>query len=32
VIDRGRIIEEGKPQDLLKDKKTYFYKVYNIRK
>ncbi|MFA4941730.1 MAG: ABC transporter ATP-binding protein [Patescibacteria group bacterium] len=32
VIDKGKIIEEGRPEELLKDKETYFYKVYNIRK
>lgn len=31
VLDKGRIVEEGTPADLLKDKGTYFYKVYNIR-
>jgi len=32
VLENGKIIEQGRPQDLLEDKKTYFYKVYNIRK
>ena len=32
VIDKGKIVEQGKPQELLRDKETYFYKVYNIRK
>ncbi|MFA4941347.1 MAG: ABC transporter ATP-binding protein [Patescibacteria group bacterium] len=32
VIDKGEIIEQGDPQELLKDKESYFYKVYNIRK
>ena len=31
VVDKGKIIEQGKPQELLKDKESYFYKVYNIR-
>ena len=32
VLENGKIIEQGRPQDLLEDKKTYFYKMYNIRK
>ena len=32
VIDKGKIVEQGKPQELLEDKESYFYKVYNIRK
>jgi len=31
VLENGKIIEKGKPQDLLNDNKSYFYKVYNIR-
>ena len=31
VLEGGRIIEQGAPSELLKDDKTYFYKVYNIR-
>ncbi len=31
VLERGKIIEKGDPIQLLKDKKSYFYKVYNIR-
>lgn len=31
VLNKGKIIEQGQPQDLLKDKASYFYKVYNIR-
>ena len=27
----GKIAESGSPQELLKDKDSYFYKVYNIR-
>ena len=32
VLENGKIVEQGVPRELLKDKKTYFYKVYNIRK
>jgi len=31
VLERGRIIEEGRPRDLLKDTNSYFYKMYSIR-
>ena len=31
VLDGGHIIEQGAPSELLKDDKTYFYKIYNIR-
>lgn len=31
VLEDGKIIEEGTPQELLKDKDSYFYKVYSIR-
>jgi ABC-type multidrug transport system fused ATPase/permease subunit len=31
VLANGRITEEGKPGELLKDKKSYFSKVYNLR-
>jgi len=31
VLENGKIIEQGKPAELLKDKDSYFYKVYNIR-
>jgi len=31
VLDKGRIVEEESPKTLLKDKGTYFYKMYNIR-
>ena len=31
VLENGKIIEEGSPNELLKDKKSYFSKVYNIR-
>ncbi|MBU1895913.1 ABC transporter ATP-binding protein/permease [Patescibacteria group bacterium] len=30
VLDKGRIIEEGAPADLLEDKKSYFYRVSNL--
>lgn len=32
VLGKGKIIEEGQPSKLLKNKDSYFYKVYNIRK
>lgn len=32
VLESGKIIEEGKPHELLKNKDTYFYRVYNIKK
>jgi ABC-type multidrug transport system fused ATPase/permease subunit len=32
VLDSGRIIEEGKPEELLANKDSYFSKVSNIRK
>ncbi|KKT29406.1 hypothetical protein A3G55_00430 [Candidatus Giovannonibacteria bacterium RIFCSPLOWO2_12_FULL_44_25] len=31
VLDGGKIIEEGAPKELLKDKDSYFFKVYNLR-
>ena len=31
VMDNGKIIEEGKPNELLKNKDSYFYRAYNIR-
>lgn len=31
VLEKGKIIEQGNPQELLRDNKSYFYKVYNIR-
>ncbi len=30
VLENGQIKEQGKPQDLLKDKDTYFFKTYNL--
>ncbi len=32
ILENGKIIEQGTPENLLKDKDSYFYKVYNIRK
>ncbi|OGZ33186.1 MAG: hypothetical protein A2V69_01510 [Candidatus Portnoybacteria bacterium RBG_13_40_8] len=32
ILEKGKIIEQGIPGELLKDKKSYFYKIYNIRK
>lgn len=32
VLERGSIVEQGAPQELLKNKNSYFFKVYNIRK
>ena len=31
VLEKGRILEEGSPQQLLKNKDSHFYKMYNIR-
>ncbi len=31
VLEEGKITEEGKPAELLKNKDSYFYKAYNIR-
>ena len=31
VLEKGGITEQGSPQDLIKDKQSYFFKVYNIR-
>jgi len=31
VLENGRIVEQGAPDELLKDKESYFSKVYNIR-
>jgi len=31
VLDAGKIVESGKPADLLKDKETYYSKMYDIR-
>jgi len=32
VVSDGKIIEEGPPTELLKDKESYFFKVYNLRR
>lgn len=32
VVEGGKITEEGSPRELLTNKDTYFYKVYNLRK
>ena len=31
VLEKGKVIEHGNPQELLRDKDSYFFKVYNIR-
>ncbi|MFA4833300.1 MAG: ABC transporter ATP-binding protein [Patescibacteria group bacterium] len=31
VLNKGKIIEQGRPRELLKNKNSYFFKVYNIR-
>lgn len=31
VLDGGKIVEEGSPEALLRDKDSYFFKVYNLR-
>lgn len=31
ALEKGRIIEEGAPKELLADKQSYFYKLSNIR-
>jgi len=32
VLEDGKIKEQGNVKKLLSDKKSYFYKVYNVRK
>ncbi len=32
VVEKGKIVEEGNPRTLLKEKETYFHKMYNLRK
>jgi len=32
VLSGGKIIEQGVPRELLQNKETYFYKVYNLKK
>ena len=31
ALKDGVIIEEGKPKELLNDKESYFYKMYNLK-
>lgn len=31
VLDDGKIVEEGKPEELLKNKDSYFYKINNLK-
>jgi len=31
VLDQGRVVEDAPPQELLKDKQSYFYRVSNLR-
>lgn len=31
ALDKGKIISEGRPEDLLKDKGSYFYRIYNLK-
>lgn len=31
VLENGKIVEQGEPENLLKDKESYFFKVYNLR-
>jgi ABC-type multidrug transport system fused ATPase/permease subunit len=31
VIEKGRLIEEGVPAELLRNKDTYFHKISNLR-
>jgi len=30
VLEQGELVESGSPSELLKDKETYFFKMYNI--
>ncbi len=30
ALEDGKVVEEGSPQELLKDKSSYFYRVYDI--
>lgn len=32
VLNKGKIIEEGAPADLLENKESYFHKIYNLKK
>lgn len=31
VLDRGKIVEDGKPGDLLHNPSSYFYRMYNLK-
>jgi ATP-binding cassette, subfamily B, bacterial len=31
ALDGGKIVEQGRPEDLLKDKDSYFYKINNLK-
>lgn len=31
ALDGGKIVEQGKPEELLKDKDSYFYKINNLK-
>ena len=31
ILENGKILEEGSPSNLLKNKESYFYKTYNVR-
>ena len=30
VLEKGKVVEEGSPDDLLLNKESYFHRVYNI--
>ena len=32
VLKEGKIMEQASPEELLKNKESYFYKLYNLRK
>ena len=32
ALEGGRILETGAPAELLKDKESYFFKTYNLRR
>ena len=32
ALEAGKVVEEGSPQELLKDKESYFSKVYNLKR
>ena len=31
ALEAGKVVEEGSPKELLKDKESYFSKVYNLK-